>query len=185
VTPVASGGTGNSPYVTTDFAFTTATLPQVPMFRGHNEYDASGDAFVGNWLAGNVGRLTGYVRHNAPQSLDYFVRLATSANSPAVSFTLADPVPANEWTRLDFDISFDNPLRQNEGPPTMTFYNNVLSQVGNVQVGVLVPMALATDPTAYRFDLDRVSIVPEPASIVFALGNLAACLIWRRKHHRG
>jgi hypothetical protein len=67
----------------------------------------------------------------------------------------------------------------------MTFYNNVLSQVGNVQVGVLVPMALATDPTAYRFDLDRVSIVPEPASIVFALGNLAACLIWRRKRHRG
>jgi len=80
------------------------------------------------------------VRHNAPQPLDFFVRLATTNNSPAVSFTLPQPVQPNVWTPLDFGISFSNPLHTNEGPPTLAFYNGVLSAVGNVQIGVIVPV---------------------------------------------
>jgi hypothetical protein len=173
------GGPGDSAHVTTDFSFVAAG-PQVAIFRAHNAFDSSGDAFVGNWLAENVGRLTGYVRHNAPMPLDFFVRLATSANSPAVSFTLPQPIPAGSWEPVDFWIDFANPLHTNEGSPSITFYNNVLSNVGNVQIGVLTPAELAGNPASFQFDLDRVSIVPEPATWI--AGSLAAIfgLGWRR-----
>jgi len=181
---VAAGGPGDSSYVTTDYSFTSATNPQVAIFRGHNGFDSSGDAFVGDWLAANVGRLTAYVRHDAPQPLDFFVRVATSNNSPAVSFTLPQLIPAGSWNLLDFEIGFDNPLHTNEGPPTLAFYNNVLSNVGNVQLGVIVPMSLAENPTAFRYDLDRVSLVPEPSSGVIALGVVGLGLVSRRRQGR-
>jgi len=116
-----------------------------------------------------VSHLTAYVRHDAPLPLDFFVRIATSANSPAVSFTLPQPVPAGVWTPIDFWIDFANPLHTNEGSPSMAFYNNVLSNVGNVQIGVLTPGALQGTAPLYKFALDRVSIVPEPASAILAM----------------
>jgi len=177
----AAGGPDGSSHATSPFAFVNATIPQVALFRGHNNFDASGDAFVGDWLAANIVRLSAYVQHNAPQALDFFVRLATTNNSPAVSFTLPQPVPQGVWTLLDFDIGFANPLHTNEGPPTQTFYNSVLSQVGNVQIGVIVPMSLATDATVYEYGLDQVAIVPEPASILLALGCVAFGLSRRRR----
>jgi hypothetical protein len=164
---VPDGGPGDSAHVSTSFSFVAAG-PQVALFRGQDGFDSSGDAFVGNWLAANVSHLTGYVRHDAPVPLDFFVRVATSANSPAVSFTLANPIPAGQWSPVDFWISFDNPLHTNEGSPSMAFYNNVMSNVGNVQIGVISGPLLG-NPTSFQFNLDRVSIVPEPASWIAAL----------------
>jgi hypothetical protein len=180
----AGGGPAGTNYVTSQFAFNTAAFPQVALFRGQNGFDSSGDAFVGNWLTDNIVRLQAQVRHNAPQPLDFFARLATSANSPAVSFTLPQRVPQNVWTPLDFNISFANPNRQNEGPPTLAFYNNVLSQIGNVQIGAIVPMALANDTTAYQFDLNYVSIVPEPSTIVLGLLTTFGIFVRRWKRNR-
>jgi hypothetical protein len=181
LTQVPDGGPGDSAHVSTSFSFAAAG-PQVSLFRGHNEYDASGDAFVGNWLATNVRHVTGYVRHDAPEPLEFFARIATSANSPAVSFEQANPVPAGVWTPFDFWISFDNPLHTNEGSPSMAFYNNVLSNVGNVQIGVLTPGSLAGTPPFYQFDMDRVSIVPEPASWI--AGSMLAFFSLARRRTR-
>lgn len=174
LTHVPSGGPGDSAHVSTNYSFVAAG-PQVAIFRGHDSFDASGDAFVGNWLAGNVSHLSGYVRHVAPQPLEFFVRIATSGNSPAVSFTLPNPVPAGRWTPIDFWISFANPLHTNEGSPSQTFYNNVLSNVGNVQIGVLTPGDLLGNPASFQFDLDRVSIIPEPATWS---ALLVAAMVW-------
>jgi hypothetical protein len=179
---VATGGIYDSGYVTTEFSFTSADNLQEAVFRGQNNFDSSGDAFVGNWLAAEVSRLRAFVRHDAPVSLDFFVRVATSGNSPAVSFTQPLPVtPGASWTKLDFDISFANPFRTNEGPPTLAFYNNVMANVGNVQIGVIVPVELADDPQTFTFDLDRIGIVPEPSSVMLALCGVALALVRRRR----
>lgn len=188
-TPVilnGSGGPDTSAYVSSDFAFMNATNPQVALFRGHDNFDASGDAFVGDWQAAKIILLSADVRHNAPIALDFFVRLAKSANSPAVSFTLSQPVqPGPAWTHLDFNISFSNPLHTNEGPPTQAFYDDVLKHIGNVQFGAIVPNLLSTDPiitTTYRYDLDNVTAVPEPTSVLLAIVGLAAGTLMRRRN---
>jgi hypothetical protein len=182
VNHVASGGVYDSGYVTTEFSFTSADNLQEAIFRGQNNFDSSGDAFVGNWLAAEVSRLRAFVRHDTPVPLEFFVRIATSGNSPAVSFTQPLPVsPGSSWTKLDFDISFANPFRTNEGPPTLAFYNNVMANVGNVQIGVIVPVELADDPQTFTFDLDRIGVVPEPSSVILAMCGVALAFVRRRR----
>ncbi len=181
----ASGGPDSTAYVSSDFAFASAFSPQVAVLRGHDAFNASNDAFVGNWLAADITQLSAYVRHNVPQPMSFFVRLAKSANSPAVSFSFPTPVPTGTWTKLDFDISYSNPLRTNESMDTsQTFYDDVLSNIGNVQIGILVPQTLVNGTTTsavYRYDLDNIGIVPEPSSFLLSLGGIAALGCVRRR----
>lgn len=173
------GGPGDSTYVSTSFVFKSAFNDQIALFRGQSGFDSSGGAFNGDWLTEGVNRLTAYVRHDASEPLDFFVRLALAGGSPAVSFVNPQQVQPGTWTQLDFDISFDNPLHTNEGAPTEAFYNNVLSQIGRVQIGVIRPASLATSPTPVIYGLDQVSIVPEPSSVVLALSLLLGSIPFR------
>ena len=170
---VGSGGPDGGGYVTTEFAFTNAN-PQTGssvLFRGQDLFNSSGDAFVGNWLTAGVRQLSAYVRHDAPEPVDFFARLATPANFPGVIFGASALVQPNTWTRLEFPISQTNPLVTVEGPPGN--YNAALSNIGNLQIGARVPAALAADQTAYTFDLDKAFIVPEPSSILLLLAAAA------------
>jgi hypothetical protein len=161
LTHAPSGGVAGSGHVSTSLAFTNAPTGSSVLFRGHDAFGSSGDAFVGNWLAAGVEQLSAYVRHNAPQPVSYFARVAPAANFPGVIFSAPMLVQPNTWTRLDFQVSAASPLTIVEGPPSG--YNATLSNVGNVQFAARVPEPLAADPTAYTFDLDAVSIaVPEP-----------------------
>jgi hypothetical protein len=165
LTHVPSGGPDGSGYVTTDFAFTSAPSGSSVLFRGHDAFNSSGDAFVGNWLAAGINRLSADVRHDAPEPVDFFLRLATPVNFPGMAIELPIAVQPNTWTRLAFDLSPGNPLLTVEGPPTA--YAAILSNIGNLQISARVPAGLAQDATAYSFDLDRVNVVPEPTTLWF------------------
>lgn len=173
LTHVASGGADGGGYVATNTSFVNTFMNSVILFRGHDMFNSSNDALVGNWLAADVRRLVAYVRHDVPEPLAFFLRIATPFNFPAVIFDAPLLVPAGVWTPLEFQISPTNPLLTVEGPPNN--YVTTLSNVGNVQFGIVVPAGKVGDPTTYTFDLDQVSIaVPEPSSMGSLLLAVAA-----------
>lgn len=166
---VAVGGVDAGGFVRTEVPLADvgggAGGTDVVLFRAHDEFGASGSsggAFIGNWIADGVGRLSAWVRHDAALPLNYFFRGSGPFNFPggtAVSFT---PVLPHVWTEVVFDVTADsNQFVTFEG----TSHATVFSNVGHVQLGVTIPAALSGDPTPVTFDLDRVALrVPEPAS---------------------
>lgn len=166
---VAVGGPDGSSYATGTFSFVTSLEEDTPvLLRGQDSFDSSGDAFVGNWISEGVTELSAYVRHSAPMPLNFFTRLASAANFPGAVAIDFVPVLPNTWTKVTFDVSASS-------IQFVTFegsnYNAVLSNIGNVQLGVFVPAGLAGFTPTVTFDLDQPTITPEPAS----LGLFAAC----------
>ena len=51
------------------------------VFRGHDN-NASGDAFVGNWVTGGVQLVTAWVKQDTGVDLTFFLRVASSFNFP-------------------------------------------------------------------------------------------------------
>lgn len=175
---VGSGGVGNSSYVSWEAGFDS--LGQGTIFRAHEAFDASGDAFVGDWLAEGYVQLSAYVRHNAPLPLNYFARLATPSNFPAAGVVSFIPVLPNTWTELSFNVQPSSPqIVTYEGSDHQTIFSNI----GNLQLFVEVPAGLESDPTLYRFDLDQVSVsVPEPATFFLLLAGSLTWLGIRNSH---
>ncbi|MEX0876510.1 MAG: hypothetical protein WD114_03530 [Phycisphaerales bacterium] len=174
----ASGALDGSAYITATADLNSAGPFGMTVFRGHDEFDASGDAFVGDYLAGGIDRITFDFRHNAGQDLGIALRVAQSANFPAFAVELAEPVASGEWTTLSFDLSFFNPLLTIEGAPTPQAFNEIMEAVGNIQISADRPDGLDT-PLVVDFDLDNVSIVPAPASI--AILSVGGLMIPRRR----
>lgn len=140
------------------------------LFRAQDNADSSGDAFVGDYVANQINRISFDIRHDADRDLSFIVRFATSNNSPAFVIFSDVSVAAGEWTNVSFDISPDNPLLTFAGGT----YETVAPQVGNVQVLVDRVDGLTT-PLVTSFDLDNVRIVPAPgAAAVLAMGGLVA-----------
>jgi hypothetical protein len=183
VNHVATGGVDGGGYVSTEYAFTNAPMGSSVIFRGQDMFNSSGDAFVGNWLAAGIGGVSAYVRHNAPEPVSYYARLAPLANFPGALVELPGAVQPNTWTRLHFDIRPSNPLLTIEGPPSA--YNSIFTALGNVQISARVPAGLEQDATPYNFDLDQVTIVPEPGSMGIILAGSVIGLAARRERRRG
>ena len=147
--------------------------------RGHDSLNASGDAFVGNWIAESVTQFSYWVRHDAGIPLTFGTRLASPLNSPGAN-AIASEVPSGVWTRIEFEISAASPqFTSFEG----SNFNTVFSSIGNLQLTVR-PGHLKGVNQVVTFDVDKVSVVPEPSSMVL-LGNAALlCGIgatrWRR-----
>jgi len=179
---VASGGPDGSSYVSTSAtAFNLADDAAVVLFRGQDEFNSSAHAFEGNWITSGINKFSVYVRHDAPVSLQYFVRFATPSNFPGTAAEKTTSVNPNVWTQLTFDIvpSNINVELFPEGPPS--FYNSTFSNVGHIQVGYSVPVGFGANSNSYTFGMDQVSIdVPEPASWLLVIGA-AAGTIWRRR----
>jgi len=175
---VASGGPDGSGYAATDFAFDIgggAGGDSVVLFRGQDEFNSSGNAFVGDWVADGITTLTAAVRHNAPEPLTYFARFSSPGNFPGATAIEFAPVPPNVWTDLDFAISPASPqLVTFEGSD----FDTVFSDLGHIQIGVSIPESLADDTTVYTFGLDHVVAVPEPAPVL--LLAMAALVVNRR-----
>jgi hypothetical protein len=150
------------------------------LIRAQDEFNSSGHAFEGNWIAQGVGRFSALVRHNAPLPLSYFARFSSPANFPGGTAVKFAPVPPNTWTQLNFDIRADN-------PEFVTFegssFNAVFSNIGHIQLGVNVPAALNENATAFTFDIDKASIaaVPEPAGVVAGVMASIAIVGGRRQ----
>ena len=174
LTEVGSGALDGSAYVSTQTDLNTAGPFGLTILRGHDDFDASGDAFVGDYLAGGIDRISFDFRHNAGQDLGIALRVAQSMNFPAFAVELAGPVASGSWTTLSFDLSFFNPLLTIEGAPTPEAFNAIMAAVGNIQVSADRPAGLDSE-LLVDFDIDNVTITPAPSAVaLLGLGGLAA-----------
>ena len=183
-----NGGPDGSAYATTNFAFSLSSSGNPPLFRAQDEFGSSGGAFEGNWQAAGVKKITADVRHNHPSlDLTFFVRFSTPNNSPGVSILSSAPVPAgSEWTTLDFDIEFGNPL-MTVGAANNLYENylTALTNVGHLQVGIVRPSGFAGNPTLFTVGLDNVAIrIPEPSSLVLGFVAIIGGLVIPRRRIR-
>lgn len=168
------GWDASGQFATTTFNFIDAPVDSTPaFFRAQDEFGSSGNAFVGNYIVDGVTHLTYQVRHDAPVPLTFFARIATPGNYPAVAAVEFAPVLPHTWTTITINVTDPNPSFFYEGPPST--FNSVFSAVGHIQIGAMVPGALAMQDTSVTFDLDNVAVVPTPpAAGIFAAMVIAA-----------
>lgn len=182
---VATGGPNGvgDGYITSLHTLGSSTQGQV-IFRGQNGFDSSGDAFVGNWLTAGITQLRFFVRHNAEIDLTIGARFGVSNNSPAASVLNLDKVSPNVWTEVRIPIT-------NAVTPGISYnqeggtFAGVFGALGNLQI--LAQRETLATGTQVQFDVDRISIVPEPSSVVLAglgLGALALAA-WKRRRLAG
>ncbi len=172
-----AGGPDGGSYVSSIFNFLNS-VPDDPavLFRGHDAFDSSGDAFVGNWITDGVSEFSFFIRHNAPLPLTAFTRFASPMNFPGAVALEFVPLLPNVWTEISIAIDPAN-------PQFITFegsdFETVFSNIGNLQLGVIVPRDLAGVDADFTFDLDKVTIIPAPAG--FAVVVIGALVNRRRR----
>lgn len=183
----SSGGVDGSGYISHTRTFTSLASgpfgapPLQVMMRGNDAANASGDAFVGNWLADGVESLTVAVRHNYTSTLNLYARLDAGGGAAAsLAFDPAFAIAPNTWTTITIPIVNSNPpflSYGSAGSVPGAGFNTIFSSMDNLQIGFYLPAS--TSFTDLTFDLDNVN-VPEPASLgVLALG--AVGLLGRRR----
>jgi hypothetical protein len=177
LTWVASGGPDGGSYVS--FNGPSINNPGTIQFRTSSAA-ASGGNFAGSWLSPGVSVLSAEVLHDAPAPVNVFFRITTGVNSPAIIGVVPVPVLPNTWTQVSLTLFPGNPLIIPEGPPST--YNTVLSSVTNVQVGFAVPVEL--EGTNFTYGLDKVTIVPEPATAGILASGLVLLAAGRRRARR-
>ncbi len=160
----ATGAMDGSAYISSSADLNSAGPFGLTVFRGQDDFDASSDAFVGDYLAGGINQISFDFRHNAGQDLGIALRMATPFNFPAFAVELPEAVISDQWVTLSFDLSFFNPLLTIEGAPTPQAFNEIMEAIGNIQVSADRPDGLTT-PLVVDFDIDNVSITPAPSSL--------------------
>ena len=169
----ATGGPDGGSYVSTTLGSLSGN--GTIQFRANDSANASGDAFVGNWI-GNVSVLSARVYHDAPVALSFFFRF--SGAGAMVGFV--PPVQPNTWTTISIAIDPGNLT------PAGGTYATVMSNVLNLQIGVSAPVEYESVPFTYGLDKVSISAVPEPMTGILLGGGLVA-MAWpsRRRRPRG
>jgi hypothetical protein len=177
----ASGGPDGGSYASTTlnyFGFSSPFGGGPVVFRGHDQQNASGDAFVGDWLAGGVTVVTAWVKQDTGVDLTFFLRVAGSFNFPGAVVGNTGTVPSGVWTQVSWTIDPNDPACTGEGVTCA----QALASVGNVQIGTSAPTALTTQNVAFTLSIDKISIVPEPGTALLAgFGLLGLGALGRRK----
>jgi hypothetical protein len=159
-----------------NFAASTAGGQGPVLFRG--PVSASGGNFAGDWLTDGVSEIAFSVRHDAEVPITFFARFAAPMGFPgAIAVAFAPVASSADWTQLVFAIDPSNPQFIGfEGSD----FTTVFSSIGTVQLGVVVPEALAGVDADVQFDLTSAATVPEPAGLAaLALAALAAFFAFR------
>jgi len=162
---ISSGGVSGAGdgYITSAVNFSTSFENDNVLFsRGHSTAGASGGAFAGDWLSSGISEFSFWVRHDFTDPLTFFTRFATPANFPGVAGLSLVPVLPNTWTQVTFSIDAGNPLMFPEGPPGT--FEAAFGNIGNLQLGLVVPLGLAGYAPDVTFDIDRISVIPAPGS---------------------
>jgi len=169
---VGSGGVDGGGYVSTTFNYFGYTSPfggGPVLFRATGNDAASGGAFIGDWLTEGVGYVSIWLRHDAPEELTPFLRVAGFANFPGAVLPSFGSVAANTWTEVIFEIDVNAPWCVGEGVTCADAFSNV----ANLQFGTNAPAGLVALDSTFTLDLDRVSLlpIPEPGSaLLLGLG---------------
>ncbi len=168
----ASGGVGGGGFARTSFNFfnfSSGFGGGPVLFRASASDNPSGGAFIGDWLADGVAAVTAWFRHDAPEAITPFMRVATSFNFPGAVLAQTQSVEAGVWTQITFAVDPSSPFCIGEGVTCAEAFQNV----GNLQFGSDAPDGLVSQDTAFTFDIDRVSLVPVPepgAALLLGLG---------------
>ncbi|MHC4975872.1 MAG: hypothetical protein ACYTF7_04610 [Planctomycetota bacterium] len=174
----AAGSFDGSGYVSTSASFAgNVLLDPVVLFRGQT--GASGDAFDGNYLAEGVTGISFQVSHNASVPVHMFVRYSLPAFFPGVIIERFIDINAGSWQEVLIPIA-DNPpdfVLTEEAAGT---FPAVMSDVGNLQIGVTVSDDLAGLAGPFTFNLDQVTLVPAPG-VGTALALTGALGLTRRR----
>lgn len=173
----ANGGVSDGSYITSTGTVLTTGFGAI-VFRGNAASDASGDAFVGNWLTGGVETFSAYVRHDAPTPLNFYARLDAGAGRAGSSVDFS--VPSGTWFQLNIPIVDAPTSFQSYGAGT---FATVFNSIQNVQIALSTNQAPAVVGQTCNLALDKVSVVPEPGSLsLLVLGAVAATVSgWGRR----
>ena len=156
-----SGGVEDGSFASTSFnyfGFSSSFGGGPVTFRASAADSPSGGAFIGDWLTDGVGAVTAWFRHDAPEPLNFFMRVATSSNFPGAVIAQTQSIPTNVWTQITFSVDPSSPFCFGEGVTCTDAFSNV----GNLQFGTDAPVGLTGNDVAYQLDIDRVSLVPVP-----------------------
>src|SRR5678815_1115164 len=164
--PLAFQATGSydaGSYASNTFSYFGYTNPfgsGPVLFRANDSDNASGDAFVGNWITGGVHTVSAWVYQETGESLTYYMRVAAAANFPGGVFMNATTVASNTWTELSWTIDPSAPVCIPEGPTSCA---TVLANVGNLQFGTSFSPTLVANSGAFLLGIDQVTVIPEPS----------------------
>jgi hypothetical protein len=168
----ASGGVDNTAYISAPATVSGSGFGAI-VFRGNDANNASGDAFVGNWLTAGVTAFSAYVRHDADVALKFYARL--DAGSGRAGSSVDFLVAPNVWSLMNFSIVDSASSFQSYGAGT---FATVFSAIQNIQIALSVDAVNAGK--TLNVAVDNVSIIPEPgtAGLLLVAGGFMA---WRRR----
>ena len=177
-TETGSGALDGSAYISTAADLNTAGMFGLTVLRGEDNFGASGDAFVGDYLAGGITTISFDIRHNAGIDLNIALRVSTSNNTPGFAVEQPVLIGSGSWVHLEYELSPTNPLWTPEGGgpgfDPIAFFENVMDSVGNIQISADRPDGL-DEAFIVNFDFDNIAITPAPsASALLGLGGLVA-----------
>ena len=175
----ATGGVDGGGYISAPGAITAGGFGTI-VFRGNASVDASGDAFVGNWISGGVSTFSAYLSHDATVALNFYARL--DAGSGRAGSTVDFSVAPGAWFQLEVPIVNSPTSFQSYGAGT---FATVFNGIQNVQIALSATQDPSTAGQTYTVSLDRVATVPEPGTLGLVASGLAAiCLLRCRNFFR-
>jgi hypothetical protein len=172
-----SGGAVGSAYISGSASVIGTGFGTI-VFRANDANNASGDAFVGNWLSAGVTAFSAYVRHNADVALNFYARFDAGAGRAGSSVNFL--VSPNSWTLLQLPIVNEITSFQSYGAAGtgQAAFNTIFGGIQHVQIALAADTANAGKTVTV--DLDGVSMVPEPTASGLLIAAGAALLASRR-----
>jgi len=172
-----TGGVDGGGYISAPGAISAGGFGTI-VFRGNAAADASGDAFVGNWISGGVSTFSAYVSHDASLALNFYARLDAGAGraGSSIDFSVA---PGN-WFQLNIPIAESSFQSYGAAGTGAAAFNSVFSSILNVQIALSSTQDPGTAGQTYNISLDRVSSVPEPGTL--SLVTLAALALFAMRY---
>ncbi|HYE21170.1 MAG TPA: PEP-CTERM sorting domain-containing protein [Tepidisphaeraceae bacterium] len=149
----------------------TVTGAQQGLFRAQDAFSSSNNNFVGNWLSAGISEIRFSIRHDAPTALQFAMRVAVPANSPAIS-AISNPVEPGAWRDVVLPLT-PGTVSQEGGS-----FNGVMSDAAKLLL--FMPSGNASTTGPVTFQLDNVSITPEPGTLGLLGLTALGCLARRR-----